>query len=533
MSHKTPFAGLTEPEAGESIDVDNRSFVTRNPSIIDHFLRVGALTHVHDGHPALPDPVATLGATVDTTGGTIPADRDIYVGYTLLDNYGGETLLSDVVNATTPPPLGAPATALVATYEPGAGDMVVGVFNYAITLVDGDGGETPLGPSVSIQRPPGDVNASIELVGLAAEIGVDAGAEWRLWRADNGGAFHIIATGTADIFTDDGINPTDLAASPPTSSNGTRSTNKVTVLIPDPVTEPGLAIGSATSGFRLYLSGDGAFNNPSLYGEYDVEDAATPIVITALDVVTGAPPDVSTAIPGATPIDPGPGGGGGSALLRTQVSDATDHAIKGAGQPPLEIPLTLTEEGIRQRVEVALWLEHDDLSTLIIELVQPDNQVVSVMGLGTAVLDNLGTGAEPCTLAFFADDGDVTHDYPIDQEQDPAAHVGFWRSVERMSSTLIGDDDDFVPQGEWRLRFITDTGTGTDKGVVHYAAINFEPHRMPRFVPSTAMIWRGDYSATVHYSTGNVVRDGITVYVSTVDNNVGLDPATDPGWQAI
>jgi hypothetical protein len=42
--HKTPFAGLTELEPGESIFEDGSSFTATNPSVIDHYLQLGART---------------------------------------------------------------------------------------------------------------------------------------------------------------------------------------------------------------------------------------------------------------------------------------------------------------------------------------------------------------------------------------------------------------------------------------------------------------------------------------------------------
>lgn len=329
MSHKTQFAGLTAPDEGDPpLLVDGGTFATRNPDIIDYFLRIGAVDHIHDGHPPLADPIVAASALVDTTGGSVPAGRDLYLGYTLLDKYGGETLISPVVSVSTPPPLADPGTPITAEYEAGTGDMVVGTFYFAVTLVDEVGGETALGPATFIERPPGDTNGQINLTGLAAELGPDAADHWRLWRADNGGEFHIIATGTDDAFTDDGINPTDLAASPPATSATTRATNMVTVTLPAALDEPGLDPAGFGSGFALYVSDDGAFASPALYGRWPVASAGSAVVITELDLLTGAPPDVSTSIPGAHKITAaeladgspgGPGGGTGPLLANESV----------------------------------------------------------------------------------------------------------------------------------------------------------------------------------------------------------------------
>jgi hypothetical protein len=313
--HKTPFAGLTAPDEGDPpLMVDGGTFATRNPDITDHFLRIGAVTHMHDEHPPLPDPLVAASGAVGATGGTIPAGRDLYIGYTLLDKYGGETRISPVVAVSTPPGIPDPSTAITAAYEAGVGNMVVGTYYFGITLVDQVGGETVMGPTAFIERPPGDPLGQINLSGLAAELGPDGADHWRLWRADNGGAFHIIATGTDDTFTDDGINPTDLAAEPPATSETTGASNMVTVTLPDGAAEPGLDPAGLGSGFVLYVSDDGAFGSPSFYTQLPLGSAATPIDITTLDVTTGSPPDVSTAIPGArkitsAEIEGGAGGG--------------------------------------------------------------------------------------------------------------------------------------------------------------------------------------------------------------------------------
>lgn len=308
--HKTPFAGLTAPDPDDPpLQVDGGSFATRNPDLIDHFLRIGAVDHVHDGHPSLPDPIVGASATVDTTVGSIPSGRDLYVGYTLLDNYGGETLLSPPVNVSTPDPLVAPSEPLVVEFEPDVGNMVVGSFAYAITLVDESGGETMIGPATRVQRPAGTALGQFNISGLAAELGPDLGTSWRLWRSDNGGTWHIIAAGDTDTLTDDGIMPTDQAAGPPSTPGNTRSTNSLVITMPVAPDEPGLALGSATSGFRVYISEGGAFLNPSLYAEYPVASAGAVLTVPDLELMTGAPPDVSTSIPGASPIEGGGGGG--------------------------------------------------------------------------------------------------------------------------------------------------------------------------------------------------------------------------------
>ena len=65
---KTPFAGLTRLNPNESLSTDGFSFQDSNPALIDYFIQL-ALTHRHDGHPPLADPVGAPSATVETSGG--------------------------------------------------------------------------------------------------------------------------------------------------------------------------------------------------------------------------------------------------------------------------------------------------------------------------------------------------------------------------------------------------------------------------------------------------------------------------------
>jgi hypothetical protein len=395
--HKTQFAGLTAPDEGDpALMVDGGTFATRNPDIIDHFLRIGAVSHVHDGHAPMPDPVVAGSAVVGTSGGTIPSGRDLYIGYTLLDKYGGETRISPVTSVSTPPGIPDPSTAITADYEAGAGDMVVGAYYFGITLVDHVGGETVMGPTAFVERPPGDPFGQVNLSGLAAELGPDGADHWRLWRADNGGAFHIIATGTTDTFTDDGINPTDLAAEPPATSQTTGASNMVTVTLPA-ADEPGLNPAGLGSGFALYVSDDGAFGSPSLYAVLPVASAVTPIVITALNLLTGSPPDVSTSIPGAAKITAdeivgGGGGGGGVGPLEMW--------------PPFQVRQGTTMQGALLAKYALNWSTEDGVAVFGRFFEEADPTWI-IGGRDTQVYDNAGAN-DYVPADWLGDTGDVS-----------------------------------------------------------------------------------------------------------------------------
>lgn len=299
--HKTTFAGLTELDSGDSIAVDGASFTQRNPSITDYYLRIGALTHRHDAHPKLPDPTGTPTVTFYTAGGQIPGSTDVHVAYTLTDADGGETRMSSAAMATSPNTPNAPDQAPAAVFGSGAGTLPVGQFAYAITLNDAGGGETVLSPAAFLQRPAGYASGETLLTGLRANVDGTLFVSWNLWRAQDGGGFQVIASGTADSFTDTGLNCTDASRTPPGDMTGVLGSNLLGVVLPTAIDDPSIASGTQ---INLYLSPDGSFTNPCFYASYPISSGGASIAIPQLIVLNGAPPVVSLATQGAQKINP-------------------------------------------------------------------------------------------------------------------------------------------------------------------------------------------------------------------------------------
>jgi hypothetical protein len=295
-----PFSGIKILDPSDPITIDGASFQSTDRETIDRFLEVGAVTHRHDAHAPLPDPAGVASAWTEASGGAIRANQPIYVGYTLEDEDGGETLISQIVNVTTPAPYEEPDTPLAGSADYTGGQLVADTYYYGITLIDGEGGETPLGPVLTVEREPGYASGRVRLGDLAAELNADAVA-WRLYRAIGGGDWYLLTQGTANLYTDDGTAAADPSQKPPENDalNTTNRTNRLKVKLPS--TEPYL--GSAAA-IKLYLSGDGLFGNPSLYQRFPVGSAGQVIPIPSLALQPGAPPDVSTAIGGASKIDP-------------------------------------------------------------------------------------------------------------------------------------------------------------------------------------------------------------------------------------
>lgn len=300
---KSNFAGLTQIEDNESPTSDNNSFFDENISRIDHLLQLGAVTHRHDAHGALANPLATPSGGVTPAGGSIEADQAVTIGYTLLDDQGGETAVSPSVTLSTAPALDGPTSALegVVTYSSGA--LMTANYMYAITLTDGAGGETPIGPVVSLDRDPGTSYAEITLFGLNTDFAVSGATGWRLYKSVNGDPFGYYASGTAASFVDYGQGCVDCGQPPPTR-NRTNNANKITVIVPGNASATtGSGVTSGASLFRIYGSLDGTFDGDSLLGEFPTASAGSGITYTALNFLSGRPPVQSTTVRGASRIN--------------------------------------------------------------------------------------------------------------------------------------------------------------------------------------------------------------------------------------
>lgn len=296
MADRTDFAGLTRLAPGESLSTDGFSFQDLNPEIIDVLLRIGAVTHRHDAHAALSNPLSNPTVATAASGGTIPSGVEIAVGYTLVDAYGGETALNPVPQSvTTTAGLEIPTAPSVA-HEDDAGTLLAGSYVYALTITDGLGGETPLGDAAMLEIQPGSPTNQVVVGGLAAILAASGGDAWRLWRMVDGGPWALLETGTTDAYTDDGTACADASLTPPTSTLGTNSTNTLTVTVPAP--QP---TGAAL--YRIYATDAVDFGNPSLLGEYPIAQLGQAKVFTALNFTSGAPPEVSRTTPGAAKIN--------------------------------------------------------------------------------------------------------------------------------------------------------------------------------------------------------------------------------------
>ncbi len=295
---RTAFAGLEQLAPGAPLSTDGYAFQDTDRAIIDRLLRLGAVTHRHDGHAALANPNLAPTLTTADSGGSIPAGQLIYVTYTLTDADGGESLGVAPASIVTPGGFGTPSAAPGAAISYAAGTLLAGNFSYGITVTDGLGGETALGPTVEAIVNAGFPNAEVTLSGLVAAMdsasGGAVGASWRLWRSQGGGPRYLIGTGTADTFTDNGV-AGDCTVSPPLVGT-THGANTISVTVPG-----GQPVGVVN--FSIYVTLDGSFTSPALLGTYPAADLGVAQTFTAITPSRGAPPVSSTCFPGANPVD--------------------------------------------------------------------------------------------------------------------------------------------------------------------------------------------------------------------------------------
>jgi hypothetical protein len=293
---KSQFLGITVLNPGEGLDSDNYAFTGRDRELIDYGIKLGAKLHRHNNLPGLSDPLPPASASVLPSGGFIPAGLTINVGYTYEDVQGGETRLSPTVAVTTGAPVEPSLANPTAVLNLASGGLTVGTYYYAVSFLDADGGETPVGGTVSVDRTPGGETAQIELSGLAALMPSGA-VKYRLYRAVNGGVYDLLTEGSAETFVDDGGTAVNCDVHPqPDSVNTTRQTNLLQVPVPTPADEKVTAI-------NIYASLGNDFAESSLLASYPVASAGEVVTFAELSFLDHAPPDVNTSFGGANKID--------------------------------------------------------------------------------------------------------------------------------------------------------------------------------------------------------------------------------------
>lgn len=297
---KSLFAGLTILEPGEGLSTDNGAFIGVDRETIDHLLEIGAKTHRHTGLSGLENPTAPASAGVVASGGTLAAGLGISVGYTLEDSNGGETMLSPVAAVSTQNPLSGPTAAPSGAFNSAAGSLLVNTYFYAVSWTDGEGGETPVGPAVTVERPPSFASGRIILTQLNFGMAAAGAKGWRLYRATGGGTYNLLATGgpATSEFIDDGNQSLDCDTHPRgEEENTTLGVSSLLVTIPS-------GVQAGTAFINLYASLTGDFSGGSFLGQYPVSSAGHVVAFSTLELSAASPPATNHSIGGAHQIDP-------------------------------------------------------------------------------------------------------------------------------------------------------------------------------------------------------------------------------------
>lgn len=557
MSERTAFAGLEVLAPGEPLSSDGFRFTAVNPAIIARLLQVGAITHKHDAHAAVADPSEAPLLSTAPEGGTIPAATTLHAAFTWVDEDGGETAPSPIAAITTAAGLEAPTGAPTLAIDNAAGNLLAANYDYAITVTDGAGGETTVGPAESVVVEPGHEFAQVHISGLKALREAVGGTDWRLWRRTNGGVWYLIAEGAGDEVLDNGTLAGDCTVQPPTNTTA-HGTNTVTV-------EVGEAAPPRAASFNLYVSEDGALASPSFLANHPLADIGKPLVLAALEPTNGEPPLVSLSLPGASKIDPD------TDMIawpwRRPVANAA--ALPTEGNENGDVRETLNDHALHSwDAESKTWVE------------------ISGGGGGSGghqILDPAGAGmpAEP-KLQFIGTPVSVTDDAEHNRTivtiaaGAPIKYEGAWKV-----GTTYAVDDVVTRGGGSYLAIAETTGNDptTDEGVhwgilaapgaeggggggainwrgawsnvATYAkddAVSFaggsyvslvegenkgnKPDTHPEdwgilALPGSGLVPSGPWLVGTTYTTGDLVRRNGSAYVSKKEGNVGNDPALD------
>lgn len=422
---RTAFAGLTEVEPGESIFEDNASFTTRNLEVIDRLLNVGAVTHRHDAHPALDNPVAGPVVTFDAVGGQLPSDSPFYAGWTALDSFGGETALSPVISDVTPAAASDVPTVPAANLDTTGGALPANTYYYVVTATNASG-ETEGSDPVAVTVPADEPVARVLFTNLMTVAAAAGGTGWRLYRSTNGGQLGLLGQGATEVFTDDGAPCVDSQLTPPVFN-----TTGGTVLAHVSV-DPG-SLPSGTIRYRIYVSPVPTFDSPALVGEFIAADAGTVHDVPNFGLQSGSPPAQSTSFPGPGQVDARSevshlaeavtalgisGGGGGSALdivpagvqMARPEDSLTGPALAGHSVRWLDL---------NGDAALGLWTSFNGTDTYMVEVYAGGNEYVPADFTGDTA--EFGTNAN----GQFAVIGAVDTDWRVYDTAAPAPAVGF------------------------------------------------------------------------------------------------------------
>jgi hypothetical protein len=510
---RTPFAGLLKLGATDSLSSDSYDFQANNPTIIDTLLKMGALLHQHDEHAALGNPGVAPSLTVGT-GGSFAQNVELFVGYTFTDVYGGETLLSPIAKVNTGSSFNNPVNAPTATVSYSAGALLAGTYSYAVTVTDGKGGESVIGPAVTATVDPGFANSEITISGLRTimeEVAKGAaGAEWRLWRITNASPWALVANGTGESVVDNGSLIVNCNVEPP-EANSTVGSYKVTVTLPN---NPA---GSAVASVSLYACLDDLFESPCLVGVYPASELGHSIELLALAVKEGKPPHVSLAIQGAKRIDPD----------KDMIQFPWKRPVMNEGELPVE---GNSDGDIREVISLKEIFSWNSTSA----------KWEQISGGTSFIVENAAGEALPAEKYLeFVGDGvststDAAHERTIVTitRGTILGYRGSWASASAYASGDVVTDEG----SSWVSLASGNTDNPPPTSPTWWGLLALKGERGASGIPGPGPIhWRGKWSSAATYEINDGVTDEGSSWVSTASGNTNHEPRGDGEvhWQLL
>lgn len=276
------FTTFSAPGEG-SLSDDGYKFTGRDRRVLDRIL-ASLEQHNHSGGERLEMPAQGPTLELFATGGDLQAGQTLHYRVAYVDRHGLETAASDEVAVSTPDPLAIPDQPMLEAQD--GGQLEEDLYSYALTAVDDDGNETPLGPSNLItitDRNTVKVTLSDPPAG-AAELHV-----WREMSGDAGPTRIASMDPSVGEYIDDGTVdsdpcPCDPLKLPP-EENETNANNSVLVSIPAADVE----LPTLVKRWRIYRSTtSGVYPEESLVEEVvdTIDETSDQLVSEFLDTGT-------------------------------------------------------------------------------------------------------------------------------------------------------------------------------------------------------------------------------------------------------
>lgn len=350
----TDHFGFTRVGQGESISKNGNAALDTDRVTMDDLM--WALSqHSHDGTVALADPDAPPTLSTNGSGGGLPPDTTYYYRISYLDHWGLETAASDEATITTGSVIAAPTGPSLVTDTTG-GILAPGTYNYGITAITADGGETTISPVSSIKIPAGTTTNRVYLTFPPLPAGA---VSFNVYRARPGQStlYYLTEAVNGDPIYDTGGAEDATVRSP--RFNTTNETNIVTVTV------PGGELPDGAVAWNIYRS-----EQPGVYDGFALvhtvvegaTETSTEVRVDWDDVgdplEQGQPKEISSTVGGGVPIGTPTGGitgssGGSGDTVINNISNVTVVAqpVRGSVNWGVAMAGTLTAPTVYSETE--------------------------------------------------------------------------------------------------------------------------------------------------------------------------------------